>query len=459
MVGVGGSGMSGIAEVLLSLGYTVSGSDVRKSDVTERLKSLGAHITYSHVPENIVDCDVVVSSSAISDTNIEIQLARQRRIPIVPRAEMLAELMRFKNGIAVAGTHGKTTITSLTAAVFAEAGLDPTYVVGGMVNNAGTNAKLGEGDYFIAESDESDASFLQLHPVTVVVSNIDDDHLTTYSNDVMELRKAFTTFANRVPFHGLVVACIDDEGVRDIIPKITRPLITYGFGESADVRAIDVKFDGTTSSFKVKYPGEDELFDIELNLPGPHNVLNALAAITVALEAGISVPNIRESLLHFSGISRRFDVKGKVFVEDREVLLIDDYGHHPREIAAVIEAARISYPGKRVVMIFQPHRYSRTKWLFEDFASVLSLVDDLILLGIYSAGESPIPGCDSKSLCAAIRQRGRVDPVYVENMDEIPSILSSLCSRSDLLITQGAGDINKVSKYLQEELIKPQMVE
>lgn len=458
MVGVGGSGMSGIAEVLLSLGYFVSGSDIKKTDITERLKSLGAHITYSHVPENIVDCDVVVSSSAIADGNIEIQLARQRRIPIVPRAEMLSELMRFKKGIAVAGTHGKTTITSLTAAIFAEAGLDPTYVVGGMLNSAATSAKLGEGEYFIAESDESDASFLQLHPVMVIVSNIDDDHLATYRNDIAELRKAFISFANRVPFHGLVVACIDDIGVRDIIPKITRPLITYGFSEKADVRAVDVKFIGTTSKFKVKYPGEDNTFEVNLNLPGRHNVLNSLSAITIALEAGISIDAIQKSLSQFSGVGRRFDIKGDIYVEDKKVLLVDDYGHHPKEIAAVIDAARISYPDKRIVMIFQPHRYSRTKSLFEDFANVLSTVDELIVLGVYSAGEAYIPGCDSKALCSAIRQRGRIDPVYVDTMQDIVPLLPNLCLKGDLLITQGAGDINKVSKHLQEALIKPHVM-
>jgi UDP-N-acetylmuramate--alanine ligase len=458
MVGVGGSGMSGIAEVLLNLGYKVSGSDLKKSEVTERLKTLGGYITYSHIPENIIDCDVLVASSAISEQNIEIKLARQRRIPVVPRAEMLSELMRFKKGIAIAGTHGKTTITSLSAAVFAEAGLEPTYVVGGMLNSTKTSAKLGDGDYFIAESDESDASFLQLMPVMVTISNIDNDHLSTYRNEMAELRKAFTNFANRVPFYGLVVACIDDAEIKKIIPNITRPLITYGFSDKADVRASDLSFVGTRSIFKIKYPGFSELFEVELNLPGRHNVLNALATITLAVEAGIDMETICKALSDFSGVSRRFDVKSPIYVENRELLLIDDYGHHPTEIKAVIDAAKISYPNKRVVMIFQPHRYTRTKQLFEDFANVLSVVDELIMLNVYSAGEEAISGYDSKTLCAAIRQRGKVDPIFVQSMEEIPGILTNVCMNNDLLITQGAGDISKISNHLQKVLAKPQIV-
>lgn len=459
MVGVGGSGMSGIAEVLLSLGYRVTGSDVKKSAVTERLKSLGAYITYSHVPENIVDCDVVVSSSAVSPTNIEIQLARQRRIPIVPRAEMLSELMRFKKGIAVAGTHGKTTITSLTAAIFAEANLDPTYVVGGQLNNVKTNAKLGTGEYFIAESDESDASFLQLMPVIVAISNIDNDHLATYRNDVGELRKAFVTFANRVPFYGLVVACIDDPGVEAIIPEISRPLITYGLSEKADVRATDIQFHGTRSSFTVTLPGQRTGFKVELNLPGMHNILNALAATVMAFESGVDIEFIQKALKSFHGVGRRFDIISKVFVEDKELLLVDDYGHHPNEIKAVIDAARLSWPDKRLVMIFQPHRYSRTKQLFDDFARVLSDVDELILMEIYSAGEDPIPGVDSRALCAAIRQRGRVDPIFVKSLDEIKTVLPNVCEDNDLLFTQGAGDVAKIAKGLEEYLVKPQVID
>lgn len=453
-IGIGGVGMSGIAEVLSNLGYVVTGSDLHKNASTERLNNLGIKVTYSHISENVATCDAVVISTAVPENNIEIVTARQRRIPIVPRAEMLAELMRFKQGIAVAGTHGKTTTTSLIATVFAAAKLDPTFVVGGKVNSFGFNAKLGQGGYFIAEADESDASFLHLSPMISIVTNIDRDHMETYEHDFELLTATFLEFIHRLPFYGLVVLCIDDPAVRSLLPAITRPYITYGFSADADIRAINWHVDGRRTHFTVQIPGYSEPIAMQVNLSGKHNVLNSLAALAVALEADIPVTCIQDSLAQFKGVGRRFEVLGEFSIDDKNFTLMDDYGHHPREVQAVIEAARGSWPGRRLVMIYQPHRYTRTKALFEDFAVTLSEVDVLIMLDIYSAGEAQIPGVDSRNLCGSIRQRGLVDPIFVEDTEQLSVILQSIVQDGDIVITQGAGTIGKIAKSLAQQFVE-----
>lgn len=453
-IGIGGVGMSGIAEVLANLGYTVTGSDLHKNSCTERLSSLGIEIACSHIIENVAHCDAVVVSTAIPPNNIEILTARQRRIPIVPRAEMLAELMRFKQGIAVAGTHGKTTTTSLIATIFATAKLDPTFVVGGKVNSFGFNAKLGQGSYFIAEADESDASFLHLSPMVSVVTNIDRDHMETYNNDIVVLNATFLEFIQRLPFYGLAVLCIDDLAVRHLLPQITRPYITYGFSDDADIKALSWHADGRSTHFTVQIPGQAEPITMQVNLSGKHNVLNALAALTVALEAQIPLQCIKDSLAQFKGVGRRFEVLGEFTIEDKSFTLMDDYGHHPREVQAVIEAIRGSWPGRRLVMIYQPHRYTRTKALFEDFALTLSEVDVLIMLDIYSAGEPQLPGVDSRILCGSIRQRGLVDPIFVENTEQLAAVLQSVIRDGDIVITQGAGTVGKIAKQLAQQFLE-----
>ncbi|HSX20096.1 MAG TPA: UDP-N-acetylmuramate--L-alanine ligase [Gammaproteobacteria bacterium] len=453
-IGIGGVGMSGIAEVLANLGYTVTGSDVQKSSATERLTNLGIEIAYSHIAENVATCDAVVVSSAISAHNVELETARMRRIPIVPRAEMLAELMRFKQGIAVAGTHGKTTTTSLIATIFAQAKLDPTFVVGGKVNSFGFNAKLGQGKYFIAEADESDASFLHLSPMISVVTNIDRDHMETYADDFNKLTDTFLEFVHRIPFYGLAVLCIDDPAVRNMLPRISRPYITYGFSPDADIRASNWQINGRHTNFTVQIPGVDEPIDMQVNLSGKHNVLNSLAAIAVALDANISLQCIKDSLMHFKGVGRRFEVLGEFDIEGKKIILMDDYGHHPSEVQAVIDAIRGSWPGQRLVMIYQPHRYSRTKALFEDFATTLSGVDVLLMLEVYSAGEEAIPGIDSRALCGNIRQRGAVDPIFVEDAAELRTILHGVIQHGDIVLTQGAGNIGKIAKQLAEEIVE-----
>ncbi|RKZ99859.1 MAG: UDP-N-acetylmuramate--L-alanine ligase, partial [Gammaproteobacteria bacterium] len=416
-IGIGGAGMGGIAEVMINQGYKVSGSDLGKNPVTERLSTLGADISFEHVPNNVLGVDVVVVSSAISDSNPEIIAARDRRIPVVPRAEMLAELMRFRHGVAVAGTHGKTTTTSLIASVYAEGELDPTFVIGGLLNSAGTNARLGRSRYLIAEADESDASFLHLQPMVAVITNIDADHMDTYGGDFNNLRDAFVSFLHNLPFYGLAVLCIDNENVRDIIPEVTRPIVTYGFSEDADYRAFDFKQEGNRSFFKVKKRYSSGEFQVELNLPGKHNVLNALASIATSIEDGVEEEAIISALSKFEGIGRRFENNGVMQLGNNKgsFQLIDDYGHHPTEVAATIKAVRNGWPQKRLVMIYQPHRYSRTRDLYEDFANVLSQVDVLMLLDVYSAGEDVIPGADSRSLCRTIRLRGQIDPIFVED--------------------------------------------
>lgn len=444
-IGIGGAGMSGIAEVLLNLGYQVSGSDLQQSKVTERLQQFGAKIYIGHKAENINSVDVVVASTAIPTANPEIAIAKERRIPIVPRAEMLAELMRYRHGVAIAGTHGKTTTTSLIASIFAEAGLDPTFVIGGLLNSAGTNARLGTSRYFIAEADESDASFLHLQPMVSVVTNIEADHMETYGGDFKNLENNFVDFLHNLPFYGLAVLCIDDKTIEELIPRITRPIITYGFSEHADVRAIDFEQTGTQSHFSVIRKEKSEALDITLNLPGKHNVQNALAAIAVATEDGVDDLSIKNALAKFEGIGRRFQLYGEFNVDNKNITLLDDYGHHPSEVDATIKAIRKSWPDKRVVMVYQPHRYTRTRDLYEDFCKVLSEVDVLLLLDVYAAGEDMITGADSRSLCRSIRQRGKLEPIFVEQSEQLAELVYNQLQDNDVLVTQGAGNIGALA--------------
>ncbi|HOW76152.1 MAG TPA: UDP-N-acetylmuramate--L-alanine ligase [Candidatus Competibacteraceae bacterium] len=448
-VGIGGSGMSGIAEVLLNLGYSVSGSDLRASAVTARLAQLGAIIRPGHAAEHIAGCDAVVISSAVAENNPEVIAARAARIPVVPRAEMLAELMRFRYGIAIAGTHGKTTTTSLIASLLAEGGLDPTFVIGGRLNSAGANARLGAGRYLVAEADESDASFLFLQPMIAVVTNIDADHLPTYGGDFERLRETFVEFLHHLPFYGLAVLCADDPQVRAILPRLSRPVLSYGFTEDCDARASDIVREGLRTRFLAHLPNLREPLPITLNLPGRHSVLNALAAIAVAHELGVSETAIRRALMNFQGIGRRFQLHGELTLPDGgRAAVMEDYGHHPREIQAVLEAVRGAWPERRLVLAFQPHRFTRTRDLFDDFAQVLAEVDTLILLDVYPAGEKPIAGADGRSLSRAIRIRGKVDPVFVEQTADLPTALPGLLHDGDLLLLMGAGDIGAMAAQL-----------
>ena len=452
-VGIGGAGMGGIAEVLLNLGYAVSGSDLRENPVTRRLQGAGATVHFGHAAENVRDCDVVVTSTAVAADNPEVVAARAARIPVVPRAEMLAELMRFRFGIAVAGTHGKTTTTSLTASLLAEGGLDPTFVIGGLLNSAGAHARLGEGRYLVAEADESDASFLYLAPMMAVVTNIDADHMATYGGDFERLKQAFVEFLHHLPFYGLAVLCADDPVIRELLPAFSKPVLTYGFeAEDADVRGFDLRQDGAHTHFRVVRREHEGELEVTLNMPGAHNALNALAAIAVASELGVSDEAIRKGLREFQGIGRRFQINGEIDTPAGRVLLVDDYGHHPREVAATLRAARRAWPERRVVLAFQPHRYSRTRDLFEDFAQVLSEADALVLLEVYAAGEQPQGGDDGRSLARAIRLRGQVDPVFVEDIEELPQILRGLLRDGDALLTLGAGSIGAAAARLPQEL-------
>ncbi|ROT96218.1 UDP-N-acetylmuramate--L-alanine ligase [Marinobacter sp. R17] len=454
-VGIGGAGMCGIAEVLHNQGYEVSGSDLKAGAVTERLKSLGVQIFIGHREENSADADVVVVSTAVNAENPEVKAARDRRVPIVPRAEMLAEIMRYRHGIAVAGTHGKTTTTSLIASVLGEAGLDPTFVIGGKLNSAGTNAQLGGSRYLVAEADESDASFLHLTPVISVVTNIEADHMHTYGNDLEKLKQTFVDFLHNLPFYGVAVMCSDDAYVREITPRISRAIITYGIeDEEADYRATDIQSDGLQTHFLVKRPGGRSDLKVSLRMPGRHNVLNALAAIAVASDEGVDDDAIVRGLAGFAGVGRRFQVYGDYPIEDGTVTLVDDYGHHPTEVAAVIRAAREAWPDRRVVMLYQPHRYSRTRDLYEDFVKVLSDVDALLLMDVYAAGEPAIPGADGRSLCRSIRQRGNIEPIFVEKDDDIQKLLSRTLKDGDVLFTQGAGDIGGVAARLAASGLK-----
>ncbi|MFM8355810.1 MAG: UDP-N-acetylmuramate--L-alanine ligase [Gammaproteobacteria bacterium] len=448
-VGIGGAGMSGIAEVLINQGYQVSGSDLAASATTARLGSLGAHVQIGHDARNVDDADVLVVSSAIDTGNPEVAAARQRRIPVVRRAEMLGELMRYRHGIAIAGTHGKTTTTSLITSIFQAAELDPTFVIGGLLNSAGTNARLGAGRYIIAEADESDASFLHLKPTLAVVTNIDRDHMGTYHNNFDELKRAFVEFLHQLPFYGTAVLCADDDEIAAILPDVGRPVVTYGFGPNSDFRAQGLIASGRAWRFRAHRPRGLPALDVLLAIPGYHNVLNALAAIAVATEEGVSDAAIIAGLAHFSGVGRRFQVVDEVQVGDARVTLVDDYGHHPTEVARVIETARTVWPGRRLLMAYQPHRYSRTRDLYDDFARVLSTVDVLILLEVYAAGEEPLPGADGRSLAQGIRQRGAVMPVYAESPGEALALIPGLVRDGDVVLVQGAGNVNRISAVLQ----------
>ncbi|MCG6886188.1 MAG: UDP-N-acetylmuramate--L-alanine ligase [Proteobacteria bacterium] len=451
-VGIGGVGMGGIAEVMLNLGYEVSGSDLQENAVTRHLNELGASLTFGHAAGHIEGCDVVVTSTAVKADNPEVVAAHAQRIPVVPRAEMLAELMRFRYGIAVAGTHGKTTTTSLIASVLAEGGVDPTFVIGGRLNSAGSHARLGEGRYLVAEADESDASFMHLQPMMAVVTNIDADHMETYGGDFEQLRLTFIEFLHHLPFYGLAVLCLDDPEVHHILSAITRPVTTYGFNEAADIHATDLVQTASRTRFRVARPDRADWLEITLNLPGRHNVLNALAAIAVAHEVGIDDDAIKRALANFQGIGRRFQINGDYDTPMGTVLHIDDYGHHPREVAATLEAIRTGWPDRRLVLAFQPHRYSRTRDLFEDFTRVLSEVDVLALLEVYPAGETPIAGADGRTLARAIRTRGQVDPVFVEDIDELADTLKGLLQDGDILLTLGAGNIGSAAARLKQQL-------
>jgi UDP-N-acetylmuramate--alanine ligase len=453
-VGIGGTGMCGIAEVLFNLGYSVSGSDIKESSVTKRLVNLGLRVEIGHKRENIRQADVVVVSSAIDRTNAEVDEAYLNRIPVIPRAEMLAELMRFRFGIAVAGTHGKTTTTSLTVSMLAEGGLDPTYVIGGRLNSAGVNAKLGLGNYLVAEADESDASFLYLQPMMAIVTNIDQDHMATYQNNYQRLKDTFIEFLHHLPFYGLAVLCIDDQGVRDVLPEISKPVTTYGVHPDADIRAENIKQEGMHTSFDVIRKGKENVLAVTLNMPGWHNMLNSLAAIAVATKLEVADEAILKSLSAFRGVGRRFQVNGDLPFDNGNLTLVDDYGHHPREIAATLEALRQAWPDRRAVVAFQPHRYTRTRDLFEDFVQVLSTVDVLVLLDIYSAGEAIIPGADGRALSRAIRVRGKVDPIFLENREELATVLAGIVNKDDVILTIGAGNVGQIAAELPELLAK-----
>jgi len=445
-VGIGGAGMSGIAEVLVTQGYGVSGSDLSESAATRRLAKLGATVCIGHRAENVAKADAVVVSTAVTADNPEVVAARERGVPVVPRALMLAELMRLKQGIAIAGTHGKTTTTSLVASVLAEGGLDPTFVIGGRLLSADANARLGKGEFLVAEADESDASFLYLTPVVAVVTNIDADHMETYEHDFAKLSRAFVDFLQRLPFYGVAVVCTDDANVKAILTDVTKPLVTYGLDEGADLRAVDVDNVGGRMRFVAKGKGAPDL-EVELALPGVHNVRNALAAIAVGREVGVGDAAIAKALAEFRGVGRRFQ-RHDVAVDGGAFTLIDDYGHHPAEMTATIEAARASFPGRRLVLAFQPHRYTRTRDLFEDFVRVLSTVDALVLADVYPAGESPIVAADGRALARAVRVAGKVEPVFVEDIAELPQTLRTLVRHGDVVVTMGAGSIGGVAAQL-----------
>ncbi|MEJ2042367.1 MAG: UDP-N-acetylmuramate--L-alanine ligase [Reinekea sp.] len=448
-IGIGGVGMCGIAEVLFNQGYEVSGSDINETSTTIRLKSLGISVLRGHAKANVVGSDVVVVSSAINKDNPEVNWALENRVPVVRRAEMLAELMRYRHGIAIAGTHGKTTTTSLMTAVMSKGEFDPTFIIGGKLNSAGSNARLGTSRYLVAEADESDASFLHLQPMTAIVTNIDADHMDTYDGDFEKLKKAYIDFLHNVPFYGLTVLCIDDDNVRSIMPKVNRQMMTYGFSEDADVRAIDITKRGHETRFTVTRVGHSNLH-VTLRMPGDHNVLNALAVIAVATDEGVPDKEIIQGLVEFDGVGRRFQVNGEFKTPSGDIMLVDDYGHHPRELDVTFEAIRSGWPDRRLVVMFQPHRYTRTRDLYEDFVEVLSKVDVLLLLDVYPAGESLVAGADGRSLCRSIRQRGRVDPVFIEDKEDVFTVLPDILQDGDLLLTQGAGDVGALSMRIAE---------
>jgi UDP-N-acetylmuramate--alanine ligase len=452
-VGMGGSGMGGIAEVLLNLGYEVQGSDIKANAVTRHLAQRGARVLLGHDAGNIAGADVVVVSTAISRDNPEVAAALEARIPVVPRAEMLGELMRFRYAIAVAGTHGKTTTTSLVASVLAEGGEDPTFVIGGRLKSAGTNARLGAGRYLVAEADESDASFLHLQPMVAIVTNIDNDHLGTHGGDFQKLRQSFLEFLHNLPFYGLAVLCADDPELRTLLPQVGRPILSYGFSELADVRAVDVQRQQGRTSFRVLRKGYAEPLDVTVNLPGLHNVLNSLAAIAVATDLSIADSAIQRGLAGFQGIDRRLQVVGELRMPEGEVVIVDDYGHHPTEIAATLDALRQAYPERRIVLVFQPHRYTRTRDLMDDFARVLSEADTLLVTEVYAAGEAPIEGADGRAICRAIRGRGKVEPVFVPQVEEIAVVVAGLLRPNDVIAMMGAGSISAAAHDLAPQLM------
>jgi UDP-N-acetylmuramate--alanine ligase len=448
LVGIGGVGMGGIAEVLLNLGYEVQGSDLKESAITARLTRLGAQVFIGHRAGNVDGADVVVVSTAIDTANPEIVAARAQRKPIVRRAEMLAELMRFRYAIAVSGSHGKTTTTSLVASVLAEAGQDPTFVIGGRLKSADTNGRLGAGQYLVAEADESDASFMHLQPIIAIVTNIDTDHLATYGGDIERLRHTFVEFLHNLPFYGLAILCTDDPGVAAIAPSVQRPTLTYGLAAGADVRAEDIRADGLRTHFRVARPGRAQALEITLNLPGRHNVQNALAAVALAHELELDDAAVQRALAEFQGIDRRLQVLGTLDTGHGQALLVDDYGHHPTEIAATMRAVREAWPGRRLVVAFQPHRFTRTRDLLDDFADVLSAADKLLVAEVYSAGEDPIAGADGRAICRALRGRGAVEPVFVPKLERLPKLLAGVLQDGDVVLTLGAGDIGAAAQRL-----------
>ena len=443
-VGIGGAGMSGIAEVFRNLGYRVTGSDLNKNRMTEHLESIGVSVASTHHESNVSNADVVVYSSAVDENNPELVAARTARIPTVPRAEMLVELMRFRRGIAVAGTHGKTTTTSLIAEVLAEGGLDPTFVIGGLVHSVNSHARLGSGNYLVCEADESDASFLLLNPLIAVLTNIDADHMDTYEGDFEKLRESFITFFRRLPFYGVAIVCVDDANIVDTLPEIRTRIVTYGINAPADVRAINIQADGTRCHFDVAVAENEKTYPVTLNMPGRHNVQNCLAAIAVAIELGLSQEAVVRALGSYQGVGRRCQYRGEVVLKGNQASLIDDYGHHPREIVATCEAVRDGWPGRRLVVAFQPHRYSRTRDLFEDFVDALSLPDVLVMLEVYAAGEDPIPGADARALCRAIRTRGKVEPIFAASDADLMEVLRDIVEQDDVLLVLGAGNIGRI---------------
>ena len=452
-VGIGGAGMCGIAEVLHNLKFAVSGSDLRESANTKRLTSLGVKVSIGHDPQLVTGVDVVVASTAVEEANLEIAAANAGNIPIVPRAEMLGELMRTRRGIAIAGTHGKTTTTSLVASCLAEGGLDPTFVIGGRLNSAGANARLGSGEYLVAEADESDASFLHLFPYRAVVTNIDADHMSTYGGDFERLKQAFVSFLRNLPiFDGLAVLCLDDPIVREILPRVHRMVFTYGTVPDAELRAVNIRQEGLKTHFTVELRGQKNQWQVTLNLPGRHNVLNALAAIAIAYERGVNEAAIQRALAGFAGIGRRFQVNGRIAHDGGDVILVDAYAHHPREIAATVAAVRASWPARRLFVAFQPHRYTRTHDLLDDFSAVLANVDKLIITEVYAAGERPIRGADGRALCDAIRARGKTEPIFLEDVNTLPQALADVLRGNDVLLTMGAGSIGGVAAALPQTL-------
>jgi UDP-N-acetylmuramate--alanine ligase len=451
LVGIGGSGMGGIAEVLVNLGYEVQGSDLKANAVTQRLKRLGAKIFIGHAALHLGSADVVVVSSAVNRSNPEVAAALAKRIPVVPRAEMLGELMRFRYSVAVAGTHGKTTTTSLVASALAEGGLDPTFVIGGRLKSADSNARLGAGRYLVAEADESDASFMHLQPMIAIVTNIDNDHLATHDGDFSRLKQSFVDFLHNLPFYGLAVLCTDDEHVQSILESVGRPFLTYGFGDGADIRAVNVVRDGLQSRYEALRSGHEPL-KLTINLPGRHNVLNSLAAVAVATELGIGDAAIQKALANFQGIDRRLQQLGEIQWAGGRALIVDDYGHHPTEVAATLDAVRQGWPERRLVLAFQPHRYTRTRDLLDDFARVLGDCDVLLVTEVYAAGEAPIAGADGRAICRAVRSRGVVEPIFVERVDELAESLRGVLHDGDVILTMGAGNIGAVAQALPSRI-------